>query len=101
MKPSNTIKRLQEKYVDCQDIDYTDDEDGRRGGHVKTEKIPVNMGLHSALHNETFLNGTRRYTSDISGGFCEVNNVILNSDTLEIFNRDHVFACEDEPGRYR
>lgn len=40
---------------------------------VKTEKVPTNLVLHSALHNETYANGSRRYQGNqIDGGFCEV-----------------------------
>ncbi|XP_028159357.1 uncharacterized protein LOC114352096 [Ostrinia furnacalis] len=66
-----------EKYVDCQDINYSDEEDMRRDAHVlRTEKIPTNLRLHSAYHNETSGNtsivaGGRRYTSQPDGGFCE------------------------------
>ncbi|KAI5639402.1 trypsin domain-containing protein [Phthorimaea operculella] len=66
-----------EKYVECQDINYYDgDEDeGRR--QMKTDKVPVNLMVHSAYHNETMLlNGTRRqrptnHHNQIDGGFCE------------------------------
>ncbi|VVD00255.1 unnamed protein product [Leptidea sinapis] len=61
-----------EKYVDCQDINYSDDEDMRRDTKVaKIEKVPTNLVLHSAYHNETYANGTRRYASQADGGFCE------------------------------
>lgn len=71
---------FQEKYVDCQDINYSEDEDTRRDTHVVAmEKVPTNLGLHSALHNETFANGSRRYQSNqIDGGFCEVKEILIN-----------------------
>ncbi|KAG6449867.1 uncharacterized protein LOC115443361 [Manduca sexta] len=60
-----------EKYVDCQDINYSDEEDMRR-----SEKIPTNLVMHSAYHNETGGNSSirepfRRYVSQTDGGFCE------------------------------
>ncbi|CAB3258351.1 unnamed protein product [Arctia plantaginis] len=60
-----------EKYVDCSDISYDDDEDLRRDTKVKkTERIPTNLVMHSAYHNETSY--TRRLRDNIgSGGFCE------------------------------
>ncbi|XP_022123154.2 uncharacterized protein LOC110998709 [Pieris rapae] len=59
-----------EKYVDCQDINYSDDEDMRREIKVmRSEKVPTNLVMHSAYHNDT--NGTRRYISQADGGFCE------------------------------
>ncbi|CAH2242594.1 jg14130 [Pararge aegeria aegeria] len=55
-----------EKYVDCQDINYSEEEDARRDGKVlRSELIPTNLTIHSA-HNDT-----RRYTSQTNGGFCE------------------------------
>ncbi|CAG9794804.1 unnamed protein product [Diatraea saccharalis] len=63
-----------EKYVDCQDINYSEEDDLRRDTHVlKTEKIPTNLRLHSAYHNETIGNATinRRTNPHIDGGFCE------------------------------
>ncbi|XP_072932309.1 uncharacterized protein [Epargyreus clarus] len=65
-----------EKYVDCTDIQYSDEEDSRREIPVKrTEKIPTNLVLHSAYHNETSGNESlttgRRYASQADGGFCE------------------------------
>ncbi|KAL4708561.1 hypothetical protein ACJJTC_014169 [Scirpophaga incertulas] len=66
-----------EKYVDCQDISYSDEEDLRRDDRIKkSEKIPTNLIMHSAYHNETIgLNSSvvpsRRKTSQIEGGFCE------------------------------
>ncbi|XP_052744857.1 uncharacterized protein LOC112054911 [Bicyclus anynana] len=55
-----------EKYVDCQDISYSDEEDARRDGKVlRSELIPTNLTIHSA-HNDT-----RRYASAAEGGFCE------------------------------
>ncbi|XP_026754415.3 uncharacterized protein LOC113514526 isoform X1 [Galleria mellonella] len=63
-----------EKYVDCQDINYSDEEDMRRDAPiVKTEKIPTNLVMHSAYHNEssgnTSVSSNRRSMTD--GGFCE------------------------------
>ncbi|KAJ2940582.1 hypothetical protein O0L34_g6522 [Tuta absoluta] len=65
-----------EKYVECQDIDYYegDEDEGRRT--LKTDKVPTNLMMHSAYHNETaLLNGTRRqktnHHNQIDGGFCE------------------------------
>ncbi|XP_049880459.1 uncharacterized protein LOC126376952 [Pectinophora gossypiella] len=64
-----------EKYVDCQDINYSDEEDGgmRRDANAlkRTDKVPTNLIMHSALHNETFKNGSRRFTHNVDGGFCE------------------------------
>lgn len=58
---------VQEKYVDCQDISYSDEEDARRDGKVlKSELVPTNLTMHSA-HNDT-----RRRNSETEGGFCEV-----------------------------
>uniref|UniRef100_D9HQ88 Seminal fluid protein HACP038 n=1 Tax=Heliconius melpomene TaxID=34740 RepID=D9HQ88_HELME len=53
-----------EKYVDCQDISYSDDEDARRDLKI-IEKVPTNLTLHSAY------NDSRRYASQADGGFCE------------------------------
>ncbi|XP_038219752.1 uncharacterized protein LOC119838012 [Zerene cesonia] len=58
-----------EKYVDCQDINYSDDEDLRRD--IKSEQIPTNLVMHSAYHNESSGNESRRYVSQADGGFCE------------------------------
>lgn len=63
----------QEKYVDCQDINYSDEEDMRRV--QKTEKIPTNLMMHSAYHNESTGNKSadaRRVNGMNDGGFCEV-----------------------------
>ncbi|XP_075986550.1 uncharacterized protein LOC142983510 [Anticarsia gemmatalis] len=63
-----------EKYVDCQDISYDDDEDLRRDTNVhvqKTEKIPTNLMMHSAYHNDTKNAVVRRAGGSIDGGFCE------------------------------
>ncbi|CAH0401620.1 unnamed protein product [Chilo suppressalis] len=63
-----------EKYVDCQDINYSDEEDLRRDGRVvRSEKIPTNLKLHSAYHNESSGNGSvdRRSNVHVDGGFCE------------------------------
>ncbi|XP_026498814.2 uncharacterized protein LOC113402721 [Vanessa tameamea] len=55
-----------EKYVDCQDISYSDEEDARRDIKiVKSEKVPTNLVMHSAY------NESRRYNSQADGGFCE------------------------------
>ncbi|KAL0860944.1 hypothetical protein ABMA27_009476 [Loxostege sticticalis] len=61
-----------EKYVDCQDINYSDEEDMRRV--QKTEKIPTNLMMHSAYHNESTGNKSadaRRVNGMNDGGFCE------------------------------
>ncbi|XP_059050552.1 uncharacterized protein LOC131845502 [Achroia grisella] len=63
-----------EKYVDCQDINYSDEEDMRRDARInKTEKVPTNLVMHSAYHNETHGNKSvdRRLMSQADGGFCE------------------------------
>ncbi|XP_046973153.1 uncharacterized protein LOC124539839 [Vanessa cardui] len=55
-----------EKYVDCQDISYSDEDDARRViKSVKSEKVPTNLVMHSAY------NESRRYNSQADGGFCE------------------------------
>lgn len=61
---------------------------------IKTEKIPTNLVLHSALHNETYANGSRRYQGNqIDGGFCEVrgkkNIPILIKIPLKFIMRHH------------
>ncbi|KAJ0170839.1 hypothetical protein K1T71_013611 [Dendrolimus kikuchii] len=69
-----------EKYVDCQDIAYSDEEDMRRDAHVtKLEKVPTNLLMHSAHHNTSFsidgnssiAAGRKSYSSNADGGFCE------------------------------
>ncbi|CAH2059420.1 unnamed protein product, partial [Iphiclides podalirius] len=63
-----------DKYVDCQDIDYSTEDDGRRNVHV-TDRIPKNLVMHSAYHNESADNGTVERknfdSSQLQGGFCE------------------------------
>ncbi|CAH0721133.1 unnamed protein product, partial [Brenthis ino] len=60
-----TSRYNDEKYVDCQDISYSDEEDARRNSRV-TERVPENLVLHSAY------NDSRRYgVSQADGGFCE------------------------------
>lgn len=88
----NFFRYLQEKYVDCQDINYSDDEEGDRRRVMKSEKIPTNLVMHSAFHNETdqthysqvLAGGVtptdqkgRRYMTGNDGGFCEVNKAYL------------------------
>lgn len=44
---------------------------------MKTERIPTNLVMHSAYHNETYNNSigvSRRYISMTDGGFCEVGS---------------------------
>ncbi|CAG9569288.1 unnamed protein product [Danaus chrysippus] len=56
-----------EKYVDCQDISYSDEDDARRDTRIqKKDKVPTNLSMHSAYHNDS-----RRFTSQADGGFCE------------------------------
>ncbi|XP_028031841.1 uncharacterized protein LOC114244281 [Bombyx mandarina] len=64
-----------EKYVDCQDINYSDEEETRR--EAQSEKIPTNLVMHS-YYNDTIANnvtddgaGARRYAPMADGGFCE------------------------------
>ncbi|CAK1594509.1 unnamed protein product [Parnassius mnemosyne] len=62
-----------EKYVECQDINYSDEdeEDARREVHVsRPVRVPSNLVMHSGHHNES--SGTeRRQAVQASGGFCE------------------------------
>ncbi|CAG4967646.1 unnamed protein product [Parnassius apollo] len=60
-----------DKYVECQDIHYSDDEeDTRREVHVsRSERVPSNLVMHSGYHNETI--GTSRRKEQANGGFCE------------------------------
>ncbi|XP_013184994.2 uncharacterized protein LOC106130643 [Amyelois transitella] len=58
-----------EKYVDCQDINYSDEDDMRR-----SEKIPTNLVMHSAHDDRNQTNNVtiaRRYPGLMDGGFCE------------------------------
>ncbi|XP_061723318.1 uncharacterized protein LOC133529588 [Cydia pomonella] len=66
-----------EKYVDCQDINYSDEEEGRRF----VEKVPTNLVMHSAYdhHHNNDTNTAVNVTSErrskggtaADGGFCE------------------------------
>ncbi|XP_022827540.1 uncharacterized protein LOC111357183 [Spodoptera litura] len=65
-----------EKYVDCQDINYSDeDESNRRDAGAKSVRVPTNLVMHSAYHNETIgignNNSIRRTGPMVDGGFCE------------------------------
>lgn len=62
----------------------------RRDTHiVKTEKVPTNLALHSALHNETFANGSRRYQENhIDGGFCEVKHTQIKNPLIFIYDEN-------------
>ncbi|XP_068625383.1 uncharacterized protein [Battus philenor] len=64
-----------EKYVDCEDISYSDEDFRRENGELRSERIPTNLLMHSAYHNETKNNGSvqrKNYgTTPTDGGFCE------------------------------
>lgn len=67
----------------------------RRDAHfIKLEKIPTNLIMHSAYHNETNGNNTlvgsdRRHSGGAmaDGGFCEVCQIIFNSIIFFFTNR--------------
>ncbi|XP_073963134.1 uncharacterized protein [Choristoneura fumiferana] len=58
-----------EKYVDCQDINYSDEDEVRRASHV--DRVPTNLVMHSAYHNESHYNSSRKHNLQADGGFCE------------------------------
>nr|XP_021191507.2 uncharacterized protein LOC110377130 isoform X1 [Helicoverpa armigera] len=67
-----------EKYVDCQDINYSDEEDMRRDTNSqKSEKVPTNLVMHSAYQDDAVKNvmvsgnSSRRNAALADGGFCE------------------------------
>lgn len=61
----NRLLYLQEKYVDCTDVQYSESEED--GGGMRRVLNPNQLVLHSAYHNES---GRRQGIG--SGGFCEV-----------------------------
>ncbi|KOB71907.1 Uncharacterized protein OBRU01_13348 [Operophtera brumata] len=69
-----TSRYNDEKYVDCQEINYSDEEDARRGA-PHTEKVPTNLIMHPAFHNElqrnTSIDSRRSNAKVADGGFCE------------------------------
>ncbi|XP_013142088.1 PREDICTED: uncharacterized protein LOC106106105 [Papilio polytes] len=64
-----------EKYVDCEDIDYSEEDMRRKDINLRTGKVPANFTMHSAMHNETLSNDPvdRRGFANgrLEGGFCE------------------------------